>query len=162
MRAERNGGERIYVNTHISDRVAAGFQYASQLGATIPPGTQVELEKLTAEIANWREDVLKLAADAACALDTPMLSSNGFLSDSSTPTGGSSAEMRSRDARFRLKAAESQLNASRERSQAASEKLREVTGHIGDILAEVASIDIQKRNVSINLESACAVRISAA
>ena len=41
-----------------------------------------------------------------------------------------------------------ELNASRESSKAASDKLMEVNGQLGDIMAQLAKIDVQKQNVS--------------
>ena len=106
------------------------------------------LRQLQADITAWRDSALKFATEAAIALDTSSLSPNGLIPDTPGLTGGSSAEIMSRNAQFRIRVTEAQLNASRERSRAASDKLREVTGQLGEILGQIAGIDMQKRNVS--------------
>ena len=53
-----------------------------------------------------------------------------------------------RSAQYRLAATQAQLNASRESSKAASDKLMEVNGQLGDIMAQLAKIDVQQQNAS--------------
>ncbi|KAI0644332.1 hypothetical protein C8Q79DRAFT_1012124 [Trametes meyenii] len=61
-------------------------------------------------------------------------------------TGASSAQLAVHSAQYRLAVSSAQLNASRESSKAATEKLMEVTSNLGEILAQVAGINLQVAN----------------
>ncbi|KAI0793599.1 hypothetical protein C8Q74DRAFT_1314667 [Fomes fomentarius] len=123
-----------------------GAQFASQLLDTVPPGKQADIEQLISDIHIWRDRVLEFAAEADLKLRTSHIGNNAFLPEPDYSPSGSSAELLVRNAQYRLTVTQAQLSASREASRAASEKLMEVTGQLGDILAQIAKVDVQKQN----------------
>ena len=105
------------------------------------------MERLIAEVSAWRGEVVAFATQADLKLGTSHIGSNAFLPEPNYSASGSTAELHTRNAQYRLAVTQAQLSASRESSKAASDKLMEVTGQLGDILAQIASVDIQKQNV---------------
>lgn len=123
-------------------------QFASQLLEIVPPGNQADVKQLISDIHIWRDRVLEFATEADLKLRTSHIGNNAFLPEPDYSPSGSSAELLVRKAQYRLAVTQAQLSASREASRAASEKLMEVTGQLGNILAQIASLDVQKQNVS--------------
>ena len=113
-----------------------------------PPGVQTELSELVNQVTAWREDVVAFASEADLKLGTTQMGPRDFLPQPSYSSGGSSAELAVRNAQYKLNVAQAQLRASRENSAVATEKLLEVTGQLGDIMAQIAGLDVQKQNVS--------------
>ncbi|PIL29443.1 hypothetical protein GSI_08385 [Ganoderma sinense ZZ0214-1] len=123
-----------------------GKDLAKELGSVVPPGNPRAIEQLIRNVSAWREDVLTFACEADLKLGSSLLTSNAFLPDPNFESGGGKAELRVRSAQYRLAATQAQLNASRESSKAASDKLMEVNGQLGDIMAQLAKIDVQQHN----------------
>ena len=123
-------------------------QLASKLGSVVPPGSRGTIEQLVRDVSAWREEVVAFACEADLKLGSSLLSSNPFLPDPNFESGGGKAELRVRSAQYRLAATQAQLNSSRESSKDASDKVMEVNGQLGDIMAQLAKIDVQQQNVS--------------
>ena len=109
----------------------------------------MHIARLTGAVSAWRDGVLAFASEADLKnASSPITSSVQAFIPAPNMGGGSSAELAVRGAQYNLAVTSAQLNASRENSRIASEKLMQVTGQLGDIMAQIAKVDLQKQNVS--------------
>ncbi|KAI0742067.1 hypothetical protein C8Q80DRAFT_1110850 [Daedaleopsis nitida] len=123
-----------------------GVGFAQRLGRLGPLGSEADIATLTAEVSAWRDQVVAFAATADLKLGTSQLGSNVFLPQPNYSRSGSAADAAVRGAEYRMATTQAQLHASRESSKAATDKLMEVTGNLGEILGQIAQIDVQKQN----------------
>ncbi|KAI0644338.1 hypothetical protein C8Q79DRAFT_141228 [Trametes meyenii] len=129
------------------DFAKQGIEFACSLGDMVPFGDTDQLNDLASTLSAWRDQVVGFAAHADLKLKTPLINTNAFLPPPEpSRMGTSSAELAVRNAQYRLTVSQAQLNASRESSEAATAKLMEVTEKLGDILAQVAGINVQVVN----------------
>ncbi|KAI0644313.1 hypothetical protein C8Q79DRAFT_140560 [Trametes meyenii] len=129
------------------DFATKGIEYTRRLEGMFPPGHPDGLQKLVEEVSSWRDNVVSFAVQAHLKLGTPLINNNAFMPPPEPDyTGASSAQLAVRSAQYRLAVSSAQLNASRESSKAATEKLMEVTSNLGEILAQVAGINLQVAN----------------
>ncbi|KAI0699639.1 hypothetical protein C8T65DRAFT_709898 [Cerioporus squamosus] len=137
-----------HATRHALDFAEKGIEFARKLGSMVPPGNQTEISLLTREVSAWRDEVIAFACKADLKLGTSHMSPKAFLPEPnySSASGGSSAELLVRNAQYRLAVTQAQLNASKESSRAASDKLIEINGQLGEILAQIAGVDVQKQN----------------
>ncbi|RPD58003.1 hypothetical protein L226DRAFT_490578, partial [Lentinus tigrinus ALCF2SS1-7] len=124
-----------------------GEEFARRLQSMVPPGIRSDIAQLSAQVSAWREDVLAFAVEADMKLGNSQMRSNAFIPhpDYASMTG-SSAQLAVRSAQYNLNVMQAQLNASRENCRAASDKLMEVSGQLGNILAQIAGLDVRKQN----------------
>ena len=126
-------------------------QYSKQLEDIVPPGDGVQIARLTGSVSAWRDSVLAFASEADLKVaSSPITSGVQAFIPAPNMSGGSSAELAVRGAQYKLAMTSAQLNASRENSRLASEKLMQVTGQLGEIMAQVCKVDLQKQNVSFD------------
>ena len=123
------------------------------MAMTSAGGPSPDLAPLQADVRAWRAEVVKFASTAALKLQTSTLGSTGStFVPPPTASGGRNSEIRARNAQYKLAVAQQQLNLSYERSKEASNKLDDVNHHLADVLGQIASIDIQKQNVSFKID----------
>ncbi|TBU23615.1 hypothetical protein BD311DRAFT_768173 [Dichomitus squalens] len=124
-----------------------GIEYSQKLEDIVPPGDEMQIARLTGAVSAWRDSVLAFASEADLhSASSPISSSVQAFIPAPNMGGGSSAELAVRGAQYNLAVTSAQLNASRENSRFTSEKLMQVTGQLGDIMAQVVKIDIKKQN----------------
>ncbi|KAI0761392.1 hypothetical protein BD413DRAFT_666104 [Trametes elegans] len=124
-----------------------GAKYADEIEHLMPSNAPRDFDALVSRVSSWRDSVVAFASQADTKLGTPLINSNAFLPPMQPESGNaSSAEMVTRLAQYKLSETRAQLNASREHAKAATDKLMDVTANLGDILAQVAGINVQRVN----------------
>lgn len=109
----------------------------------------MQIARLTGSVSAWRDSVLAFVSEADLKVaSSPITSGVQAFVPAPNMSGGSSAELAVRGAQYKLAMTSAQLNASRENSRLASEKLMQVTGQLGEIMAQICKVDMQKQNVS--------------
>ncbi|KAI0771292.1 hypothetical protein BD413DRAFT_476044 [Trametes elegans] len=126
-----------------------GAKYADEIEHLMPSNAPRDFDALVSRVSSWRDSVVAFASQADTKLGTPLINSNAFLPPMQPESGNvSSAEMVTRLAPYKLSETRAQVNANRENAKAATDKLMDVTANLGDILAQVAGINVQRVNVS--------------
>ncbi|KAI1785908.1 hypothetical protein LXA43DRAFT_975985 [Ganoderma leucocontextum] len=125
-----------------------GIDYAHRLHDVVPPGgDQTKMEELASTVADWCDNVVEFSAQADLKLKTSPFKRQAFVTQQANTAGRMPiTTTRINQARYKLEVAEGQLNLAREQSKHATDQLMQATARLGEIMGQLAKVDIQKRN----------------
>lgn len=123
-----------------------GIKLAKDLEAIIPTRPPEKVAKVVSGIKQFASDAADFQTQASTKLDANAMLARGFAAPEARPSAasGSLVDSAVRASQAQLEAAGRQLDNAREYSQAATRQLLVATAHMGEVMGQIASLDLQK------------------